>query len=788
MLKRISHIKNVGAFHDCQARPVEFDKITLIYGRNTYGKSTLGDIFSSLQKNDSALILSRSSIPGDGSDQKVNMGFAADGETERDGQVLFQCGTWEQQLKASHLLRVYDDSFFHEHVFAARKFTRDTKVKFSDFILGEQGVQKAKEIAEKKSEKRQHATRKKALLRDAFNDIEDVDKFVATDLPDNIEELKSTRDALREEFSALSKQKKEAAKITNRLELSEINIDTSIVDDMKEINNIFQSSLDTHHDEAKARLDEHIRQHFNGDKSAERWLQQGIVINTGKSCGFCGQDLGDDALALLQVYRDYFNEAFQKHENDVKNNLVQLQTKVNIKSRNNVKTTISQNDVVIQVYPEIKDNELFVEAFSIFKKSSSKIVQLMDGIERLISEYIKEYQLKSEKKVRSPHQTVDEIDINGLVDLVSKFNELAQSYNTACQNINSVISEFKKGINDENINKRLDEITKLGNSVSQSIQRYDKNESCIEYKDISQKIVTLDENIPKLETSLRDEQSAYLEKFFSKINKYFSSLGSNDFALAQGYDRSGHTPVYYLKVKFRKKDVSESDLDKVFSESDRRALGLAVFMASLDAISDEDLAKTVVVFDDPVTSFDDHRVTQTHMKFMELSDRCEQIILLSHFKEGVAHFIRTHGFSNNNRIKLIVITKDHQSSKLEVGDNEAFIRTVHEDARENIIDFIDRKTDHLSCSPRVFIEAEISYRFGQQIRVNNITNNTLCERIDALLAANIISDGTATRLHHWRESLNPEHHVLPGDDIEDQRTTAREFMNFVYNELVPDNI
>lgn len=787
MLKRISHIKNVGSFHDCQARPVGCDKITLLFGRNTYGKSTLGDIFSSLQRNDPNLILSRSSIPGDGSGQKVDLAFALDNESERDGQALFRQGIWEHPLRESHNLRVYDDAFFHEHVFAARKFTRDTKVKFSDFILGEQGVQTAKDIAQKKSEKRQLTTRKSVLIRDAFNNIDDVDGFVATDLPDNIEELNSTRDSLREEYSVLSGQKKEAAKISDRSELSKVGFDSTIVDDMEAINDIFQSSIDTHHDKAKAKLDEHIRQNFNGDRGVERWLQQGSTINPEQSCGFCGQKLDAEASDLIQAYRDYFNDEFKTHESNVKSNLIQLQTKVDIKSRSNVKAALSQNEVVLQVYPDIKDNEIYISSLSIYQKSSSETVQLLDEIEKLIELYIKEYQHKSEKKSNQPHNSIDEIDLTELMELVPKLGELIDAYNTACENINSVISEFKKSINDENINKRLDEINEAGKSISQSILRHEKNESCVEYKRISQQLAALEEDIPKLETSLRDEQSAYLDSYFSEINRYFSSLGSHDFSLECGYDRSGHTPVYYLKVKFRGQDVSESDLDKVFSESDRRALGLAVFMASLEAINAEELARTVVVFDDPVTSFDEHRVGQTHMKLMELSGRCEQIILLSHYKEGIAHFIRTYGFSNRNRIKLIIITKDHLTSKLEVGDNDVFIRTVHEEARENIIDFIERKASHLTCSPRVFLEAEISYRFGQQIRANNITNNSLCERIDALLAENIITARTATGLHRWRESLNPEHHVMPGNDIEDQRTTAREFIDFIYNDLVPTN-
>jgi len=54
-------------------------------------------------------------------------------------------------------------------------------------------------------------------------------------------------------------------------------------------------------------------------------------------------------------------------------------------------------------------------------------------------------------------------------------------------------------------------------------------------------------------------------------------------------------------------------------------------------------------------------------------------------------------------------------------------------------------------------------------------------------AAGIVSVDTTTALHRWRGALNPEHHIWMGANIENQRTTAREFMEFVFHALVPVN-
>lgn len=59
IIKRISEIQNVGTFSNCKdSGKFQFSKLTLIYGLNTYGKSTLCDIFQSLSENNPDIITS----------------------------------------------------------------------------------------------------------------------------------------------------------------------------------------------------------------------------------------------------------------------------------------------------------------------------------------------------------------------------------------------------------------------------------------------------------------------------------------------------------------------------------------------------------------------------------------------------------------------------------------------------------------------------------------------------------------------------------------------------------
>jgi|TARA_R110000796_G_C14566538_1_gene435367 wobble nucleotide-excising tRNase len=785
MLKRISHIKNIGAFQECQARPVEFAKITLIYGRNTYGKSTLGDVFSSLQKNDPSVLLARSSIPGTDQGQLVDMGFALQGLKEGDGKAVFRRGKWERGLTNTPLLRVYDDAFFHEHVFVARKFTRDTKLKFSDFILGSQGVQVAQLIEQKKQDKRKETGRKRSLERDAFLNIKALDEFIATDPPDSIDELVILRDKLREEHSALNRQKKDAAAIRGRLNLSPVNFHSRVDESSHKLNQLLQTSIETHHEVAKARLDAHIISHCLREDGAERWIQAGLAYNNNESCAFCGQLYNDDAKALLDAYQQYFNEEFDQHERYVNQEIEQSQPMLSVMLPSPEQQNLKQNEIVFQTYPELADDAEFQNLKYRYQSCLVDLLELSESATAPLNNVKKNFEKALALKKARPHQAIDVVDLG---DLISKLNNIAafvKSLDDVIDAINEKLNNFKESINDHEINQKQEKITAEGISISRKILRYEKKAACTEFQELNQSIAALDAEIPQLEESLRNDQSEYLNNFFGTINRYFTALGSHDFELTRGLDRSGHRPVYFLMVKFKEKDVNENDLDKIFSESDRRALGLSVFLSSLDAMSPADLAKTVVVFDDPVTSFDDHRVTQTHKKMIELSSRCEQIILLSHYKDGISQFLKTHAFSNNHDIKLITITKNYESSGLEVGDINSFLLTSHDECREDIIDFIERRIDRLKYRPRVFLEAELSYRFGKQIREHNVVNDSLGRRIDGLVDNEIISESVSMELHRWRETLNPEHHVFPGNDVEDQRNTARDFMRFIFHDLVP---
>lgn len=782
MLKRISQITNIGRFKSLSAGGEQFDKITLIYGLNTYGKSTLGDLFSSIESGDLSAITTRKTIPNDGRPQEAEFSFMAEGQSET--AIRLTSNTWHPALPAGLHIRVLDDGFYHKNVFAARQFTRNTKENFSSFVLGAQGVAKAHIIAERKSKKRAATQDRNRLQTSVFKNIIDLDNFLQLSPTLPIETLKELVDDLRRENDDLNKQKQNAEKIQNRKELTSLRWIMDFSEALENFNNTLQSSLKNHHNDARQKVSEHIQKNFKVVRDAERWIRQGLEQNNGERCQFCGQVLSEDALQLLEVYRRNFDESFQEHENKIKQALFESKSVLTKNRVSSLSIALERNGTALVSYPELEGNTAFQNFKEKIKQIDMQLKDKLEAWEQQQQQLIKNIESLIDRKLASPHVALEKLQQAILLQLDENVNGLIDNYNTTANKLMSIIREFKSSVRDVSFDERIDKIKTEAEAKSLEIRRLELNEPCTEYIALSSEVNILGEEIPRLQDELRVEQSSFLDQFYCRLNKYFKDFGSSDFLLEKGEDTSGHTPVYYLKVKFYNQDIPERDLQCVFGESDRRALALSVFFAGLTTLSEDELLNTIVVLDDPVTSFDNNRMTAVHKEIVNLSDKVRQIIILSHFEQGVAKFLST--YRNTKPVKLLSIERNAGTSNLHHMDIVHFIRSEHEKARENILKFVsEESSDHNAGDLRIFLEYEINNRFAKQLRANNINEQDLSDRINRLKAAGAISDDVANEAHGWRETLNPNHHIWTGSNIEDKRNTATQFIDFIYHRLKP---
>lgn len=784
MLKRISKIKNVGRFKQASCGALQFAPLTLIFGRNTYGKSTLGDIFSSITNNDFTLVTSRKTIPEDNSPQEVVLSFQSD-DSGNEYSVKFENNTWNPNLPPTQKIAVYDDGFYHNNVFAARQFTRSTKESFSSFVLGSQGVAKAKIIADKNKRKREATTEKNKIQKSSFYEIENFEDFLKLEPSETLEQLNEKRGEKLKQYDDLNKQKKNKDIILareNYLPLTWEN-DFSLI--VEELNKCLATSLETHHKGAIEKLTNHIKLNFKNTDGAELWIRTGVDQNLGEKCQFCGQKLNESAFALLDIYKRSFDKSFEQHEKKVGSILEQCKTSILKNRTNDLKVKIEKSHSIFLSYPELLGKSQYSESYKEFN-------ELVDALKVQIEKWDQESQIYQNKiescitsKLSTPQQVIESIPSDSLHILTNSIFELVEKINKKGNELNSQIEEFKNLISNESTTEKLLQITKEGKLLARKIKRIELSNQCSNYLNLTEEIQNLSEKIPNLQSQLQQDQSKFLTDYFSSLNRHFKDFGSNDFKLEIGENRSGHTPIYFLKVKFRNKIISEKELDRVFSESDRRALSLAVFWARLSETLNDELPKTIVVLDDPVTSFDNNRISAVHRSIIQLSESAKQVIVLSHYEQELSRFLIT--YKNSKEISFFSICTTNGESTLCEENINKFIQNDHEKSRESIFEFIEGKINfHKAGDLRVFFEIEISLRFAKQIRANKIFCPNLSDRIDKLEESGIIENGVAQKCHNWREALNPNHHTWINADIEDQRNSANQFIDFVFNDLVPN--
>jgi wobble nucleotide-excising tRNase len=434
-------------------------------------------------------------------------------------------------------------------------------------------------------------------------------------------------------------------------------------------------------------------------------------------------------------------------------------------------------------YPELlEDNQTFTLLQNQITPLETSLVEELSQWERLIADLNENIDSAIKQKLASPHKPVEALEFNKILLAYTTITEKIAEYNHLIAQINSIFQSFKASSNNAEITTLLSKIILNGKIEARKLKRIELSEQCANYLTLDNIVKQLKEEIPRLEEELATEQSQFLEHFFDRLNKFFRLFGSDDFQLEKGLDTRGHKPIYHLKVKFHGHEISDKNLDRVFSESDRRSLALAVFWANLDGLGENEKKKCIVVLDDPVTSFDNHRITMVYKEIVNLSDEVRQIILLSHFEQGVTYFLNT--YRNNKPIKLLSIERKGSSSEIQTTEIEHFIKTSHEKVTQNIFCFINcTNNNHNAGDLRVFLENEINLRFAKQLI--GVNEHNLSDRIDKLKEIGAISDITARASHEWREILNPTHHIWVGDDIENQRHTASKFMDFIYHELIP---
>ena len=778
-IKRIKKIQNVGAFSNFNnGGALSFEKLTFIYGLNTYGKTTLADIFQSLKSNDPKIIFARKTIPKQNQLQEIIL--TAKNQSEKE--IHFKNEKWDKNNLYSNI-EVFGTDFIDKNLFTGLTIERQNKENFTRFILGEQGVK----IAEDVKNKKQDREKKKTLLKEKCplfikdKPEDEKNKFLEFSIQNlNKEDIEKCLFKKKNELESTKKNVAEPQKILALEEPKEYELPkdqfTTILD---LINKLLQTSYDDIKTEALKKLQLHLDSHFTEKDKAENWLREGttycIDIENG-DCPFCGQSL-KGAREIINTYLSYFDSAYTNFINTTETKLLQnnqLLEECDFLEKTKIQDALTK---------ATNFNELITD--SIFKESLTKLKNIATQVKEneLNSQknhILKTVKKKCDEKNKSPHKKVESVNYDSFKTSLMNYNEfLIEAKETINQIINQ-IKVFKESYKDtSNMQDKITNLEKEIKELEYKKIRIEQDQACCEYKKLKEEIGNLDFTITELRKELEQEQSKYLEDYFTEINKLFQNFGSKNFTLSKKTEKRGNMTVYSLNIKFHNKPIQNDHLKTIFSDSDRRALALAIFYAKINLKNDFEKKNLIIILDDPVTSFDDNRITNSINLFKNTIKEVKQIFVLTHYPHFIKRFFE---ITKNSQISpaFLKIEQDNQTSLLKSSNKKDFLNSEYEKTFAKIYGFINKEhTESIKTILRPFFEnLYLPIFFSKQIKDKKVDCSSLHLMIDGIFNDN---NEIKEKMHEFRKTLSPEHHIMTSNNDEDVRNFASEMINYLLN-------
>lgn len=376
MIKRILQVKNVGAFRDfSKGGSVQLEELTFIYGLNTRGKTTIKDIFSSLRENAPELIEERKTIPDNGAGQSVKIFLKPE---DQGGEDLFEFsnGQWSQ-VPSQEFLHIFGSEFIHRNLFTGLSVERTNKENLTQFILGQEGVELANQIAEDKRLLRQKKSSFQELIPAYVKegDEEQIQAFLEID-PDTINapETQEELDILREKLKQEQQRLEKPSEILSIPDFPEVSIPLNVVEELiTRTNTVLSREYQEISSSALEHIKQHIDQNFAQKDNAERWIKEGLDTKneTSEMCVFCGQNLSN-AGDLMEAYHSYFNKAYREYISEILGTIDRIERDWRNLSYNKLSQITSRHTLLAQ-YQKLISSEDFDELVSEYKRITESI-------------------------------------------------------------------------------------------------------------------------------------------------------------------------------------------------------------------------------------------------------------------------------------------------------------------------------------------------------------------------------------------------------------------------------
>ncbi|WP_165826165.1 AAA family ATPase [Rhizobium wuzhouense] len=663
MLQKIIDIQKIGRFEKLTAPgALRFSKVTLIFGENGWGKSTLADILRSLTRNHPDIIKGRKTLATGGS-QKVLL--LVDGQ-----QCAFDGAVWTGTRPR---IAIFDQAFINENVFSGDSVSLDHMKRQYGLVVGAEGValigqavdidRQLKEVGQELAEKDQYLTTISAALNlrmttDAFSDL-------------------AVLDAADEQIASKEVEVRRATE-KEQIRLAALPHIVPVPTSAAELTAVFRQTPDQVTTDLHRTLQDHVARHATGHPTPvaqETWLEMGLAFDAAYECPYCGQKLQDRS--LLDLYAAYFSEAYKSLAGSVQQRRKTLERYGRGDFRQALAGTTDSNRAVIANLKALtgEGSDAVLDVTEI----ATRMEDAAAGLDLV-------FQSKQEDLVSQIEESV--------------YETLARQWDegrAAVVAYNEEIAAFGQRI--DNI-RRVQESANLGslrNELAVLQARRKRHEAAVAtIVDERRTLLSKQKKLRAQKEDLRGKLTAHTSRVTSTlgatINAYLDRLGAGFQIDYQPPNYKGKEPaadysilINRTAVPPRADDIAAPSFKNTLSSADKSVLALALFLATVN--SDRNLAETIVVLDDPFTSMDEFRRTFTVNEINKLTDRAAQVIVLSH-ELGFLRLLWDR-IDQGKITSCAIQTGAPGIASLAAFDLEKATQPRHETERMKMINFID---------------------------------------------------------------------------------------------------
>ncbi len=749
MIHKIEKLISIGKFRNYQAfGDVAFKKLTLFYGDNGGGKTTLTAIFRSLTQNKPELIRRRKSTNQTSAQAAQIVERNPNGDTHH----TFNATTgWTVPLPD---IEIFDIHFVNENIYSGFDFNDDHKKQLHQFVIGAVGVTIQQQIEQNKIDK---TASRQSQVKLGQQIIQQVGNNLTVDLiptfltipatqANNIDQLIVTAEASLASANANSI-------IQTLLPLSQlspvisgINF-TTLLTDLQTTSQAIQDAA------LQALFATHCQDlSDNTIDGPENWLKTGFAYLESKKenltdespavllCPFCQQSVSN-SIEIIKAYTIQFNDEFNSLVQRIQTHLTSLQTfnlETAIQALNNINhinsgritswSTHLPNTVQAPNFNIITDEDTLRTEFQALV--SAVQLKLQNPSVAVVTDTATVFQASL--------QTID-TNINTYNQSVTTYNGGITTFRTGIQTIAQAQLEVERL---KRIKKRFD--TAIVPLCTQLITE----------KQALRGLVTT-------YTQLSQQQQAAATTFFTsyknRINHYLGSVFKTLFRIEdvvhvppQG--RATQSKIGY-KLTIDGQDISfdpnqQNSAKDCLSEGDKSTIALAFFLSKLDI--DTGIENKILVFDDPLSSFDSNRRMYTVQLIKDLLPNIKQVVVLSHNEFFLYELSK--GFAAGDK-KTLRFTEDFlaKASVIEPLVLESMVENDYFKHIKELEKFLQHpdlnKKEIVLGWLRNVLESHIRFKFYRQLSGLPANNQTFGNLITTLVSQGVVfrdnANGTA---------------------------------------------